>query len=701
MALIGKIREKSGLTITLIVVALAAFLVGGDLLSGNSKLFGGKRNVVGEIAGEDVSIEQYQRELDNLKRQFALRNNRNPNDNELNSLRNQAWQLLLSNIVYGEQYKELGIKVTNAELIDMTKGNNIQQDLKNAFRNPETGEFDKQALISYLKNIKNYPPQMQVQWLEYERGLTPARLRLKYERMIMNSEHVTELEAKKAHEEKTGTVDINYIYVPYSSIADSLIEVSNSELENYLGEHKDEYQVKASKNISYVDFAVVPSAKDSARFNEDMASLKDEFAHASEDSIFAAANTEGKGAPYGTYNAKELPQRLQAFVPVLKKGQVRGPYKVGENYVLYKVSDIQKGDAPAARASHILFKTHGDDDAAVKKEAQRVLNKIRRGANFAAMAQQYGQDGTKTRGGDLGWFGKGQMVAPFEKAIFGAKKPGLLHRLVKTQFGYHIIDVTQVANYNKYTIASVESELYAGDETVDAAFRKADTFASSVSDLESLQEKAKEDGLRVQQARDVQANDRRLGVVSNARQVIAWAFREGELNKVSKAFELGDHYVVAVVTSETEEGTNTLANVKFTVEQKVKNAKKAKQIIKKLNESKNEDIFEWGINYGSAAQTHTQNALSLSQNSLQPIGFAPEAVGTAFGTAKGKTSAPIETDRGVVIVQVIKATPAAPLEKVDEEKKKMEQQKARITAYKIANALEEAAEPKDERYKHF
>ncbi|BDD06381.1 SurA N-terminal domain-containing protein [Aureibacter tunicatorum] len=704
MALISKIREKTGLAVGVITVGLALFLVGGDLLGPNSILKGNSKQVVGEIAGQKITLQEYQQEVDELKRNFALRNGRNPGEAEMNTIRNQAWQSLVSKIAYGNEYDELGISVPESEIIDMVQGNHIQPEIKQAFTNPETGEFSKQDLINYLKNLGSMPPQQQVSWQLFEQGLEPGRLRMKYENMLLGGSYATDIEAEKAYKEQNETVNVKYLYIPYYSINDTTISVSDSELKQYLAAHAEEFKTQESRVVEYVEFPITPSEEDKEYFNKEIKELKTEFEAektVKEDSIFAKVNTDN-GLPVSDYTVASLPRYLTNSINILKPGSTFGPSKEGEFYTLYKVLEITQGDQPSARASHILFKVNGDDDAKVKAEAQKVLNQIKKGASFAEMAKEHGQDGTASRGGDLGWFGKGRMVEPFENAVFDAKKTGLLPKLVKTQFGYHIIDVTETANSDVYKIASIQRELSPSDKTIDEAYRKADFFASTTNDYEEFKANAEKDGLKIETANNVQKNDRRLGSLGNARQAVSWAYRDGRIGEISPAYEIDGNFIVLTVTTEVEEGTSTVDQAKDQLTIKVKNDKKAEQIIAKLK-GKNGALNEVAIAYGSAANVFTKNGVKLADNSLPNAGYVPELVGAAFGLNAGQKSGPIKLDNGVAIIEVVTKAPGT---EAKEEQLKTEKQnlasKARSRAsYGVNQAIQKNADVKDERYRYY
>ncbi|MBU1821668.1 MAG: SurA N-terminal domain-containing protein, partial [Bacteroidetes bacterium] len=190
MALINKIREKSGIAVTVIAISLILFIVGGDLMGPNSMFGGGNNQTVGEIAGRDIDIQSFQNRVDVMRQNYEAQTGRAAGEQEIDALREQAWNQMIIDIAYKEQYDELGLTVTDEEMIDMVQGNHISPAIQQAFANPTTGAFDKSAVVNYLKNLKTLPLPQQQSWADFEKNLRSDRLRQKYENLIRTSTYV-------------------------------------------------------------------------------------------------------------------------------------------------------------------------------------------------------------------------------------------------------------------------------------------------------------------------------------------------------------------------------------------------------------------------------------------------------------------------------------------------------------------------------
>ena len=237
MALINKIRQRSGWAIGVVAIGLGFFVVGGDVLGPNSTILGNNKTDVGEIAGETIQRERYQEQIDQIKYNYTVNYGRNPSESEMYSIRQQAWDYLIVKVAFREQYDILGLQVTDDEQWDMVQGNNVTFEIQQAFTDPQTGEFQRDRVVSYLQQVSQLPPQQQASWYLFEQNLKPSRFRIKYDNMLVKTTYATDAEAQKQYQEETAVAEIKYLYIPYYSISDSTSTISDSELEKYLNAH--------------------------------------------------------------------------------------------------------------------------------------------------------------------------------------------------------------------------------------------------------------------------------------------------------------------------------------------------------------------------------------------------------------------------------------------------------------------------------
>lgn len=702
MGLINKIRQKSGLAVGLVALGLGFFMVGSDILGPNSVLLGKNKTDVGTIDGRVIDIKEYQNEIDQIKYKYTLQNRKNPSENEMFSIRQQAWEYLIVKIAFQNQYDELGLVVTDDEQWDMIQGKNVMWEIKQSFTNPATGQFDREAVINYLKTVKDAPREQQASWYLFEENLKPSRLRIKYDNLFVKTVYATEAESVMQYNKDNTVAEIDYLYVPYYSISDTLIETTDSELEDYLNAHQAEYQVKESRDFDYISIPVIPSPEDTASFITEIEGLADDFKQSTEDSLFARINSDG-AKYYSKYSIDQLPNILQANVSNLSPGDVRGPYFVDGKITLYKVIEIDQDTTYSARASHILIKWKDESTQAksiARQKAQTLLKQLKSGADFATLARQNSEDGSAQNGGDLGWFTEGRMVKPFENAVFKATRKGLINRIIETQFGYHIINVTGLKTNKSILIASIERDITPSDETRNKAFRKADLFAASAKSYDDFIENAKKDSLTVLKATSVKPNDRSFNEVLNSRPVVQWAYNDGEIGVVSPVKELDDRYIIAVLTKITDAGSAKFEDVRDQITIKVKNEKKGAIIIDKIEKASG-TLNEIADLFGDETGVYSSSNLKLSSNSLPVIGTAPVAIGTAFGLKDGQRSKPVKEELGVVVIEMKALTTAPEIADYNSSKTKVEQQVSNRMSYSVSEAIKKHAEIKDERYRFF
>ncbi|RYY20364.1 MAG: peptidylprolyl isomerase, partial [Cytophagaceae bacterium] len=634
MALINTIREKSGVAVGAVAIGMLLFIVGGDLVGGRNRLFGRDGQLVGEVNGEKIELPEFTAALEQAKQNFTNQQGRPPDDQATSYLREQTWNQLLARRAYQPEFEKLGLTTSDDELVDLVQGDNISPSLKQAFTDPKTGQFDKARLIDYLKNLDKLPAESQAAFRNFEASLRDFdRPLLKYNALLKNSVYVTSAEAKRFDEVQNAKASFRYLFVPYASVSDSAVKPTDAQLQDYLDRHKGRYKVEDGRTIEYIVIPEVASKEDSAAVRQTMATLTEQFRTAPNDSLFAKQNSE---QPYSAayLTTTQLPAQLTG--QPLAVGQVYGPFAVGSAMALYKITGEKP--KPTVSASHILFKVTPDmtpaAKAAVKAQAQDILNKIKGGADFAAMAKQYGSDGTKDKGGDLGYFDKTSMVPEFSKAAFGATSLGLLPNLVETSFGYHIIKVTGKKSDNTYQVASVIKSVQPSDATQNATYDRAQQLKADAPDLAAFRQLATKDKtLQKQEAKYVDRAARSIGTIQNAREIVRWAYGSGpDGGKTNvgdvQLFDIGDQHILAALTDTRDKGTATVASIKPELTAAVRNELKGKEIVAKL-QGKAGSLEDLAKIAGTGAQVQTAEGIAQGQGTIPNVGYEPDAIGRA------------------------------------------------------------------------
>ncbi len=705
MALITKIREKSGIAAAAIAISLILFLIGGDLFQGRSSFFGGSKEAVGEIGGESIKYQDFIKKVDEVSQQYQQQSGRGPGEQELAMIRDQVWNQYILDLAYGKEYETLGLTVSPAELVDMVQGVNIHPSVRQQFTNPQTGQFDKNYVIQFLKNFKTLPAAQQQAWINFEKSLSQDRLRSKYENLLRMSAYTTNVEAQKEYAAQTSKVDARYLYVPFYSVADSTIKVTESQLEDYLSSHKDLFQGQTTRSIQYVTFPVIPSKLDTASFYNDLKRLAKELAVAKNDSAFAMMNSDVKTPYYSTL--AEIPEAVKGQLGNMTPGGIYGPFKNGLTYSIYKYGGVQKDSLFTVRASHILINAPKDASDSVKAaariRAEGILAQIKGGASFEAMAQQFGTDGTAQQGGDLGYFkNNGSMVKPFENAIFGFSGTGLLSNIVETDFGYHVVKVTEAKTNTRYKMAAINRTIAPSQSTMDDVLRKADAFAAANTTKEAFDASLKKDKtLLMLRADRIPEGATNFNNLQNAREIVRWAFNDDtKVGTVSDVFQNDNQYIVALVTGSTDKEKVKVDDFREELTARVKADLKAEQIEKKLA-SLSGTLEQIAHKYGAGALVETATDITLAQGVLTSAGADPTAIGKAFGLKPGKRSKPFKGEGGVFIMETTKSTPAPAVADLTMYKNSAKMMAAQRTSFYINEAIKENAKVVDNRAKFF
>ena len=699
MGLINKIRQRTGIAVGIIALGLILFLVGGDLLSTNSLLLSRSRNAVGEIYGTTVSIDRYREVLEITTENYIANSGRSPDASNLSFIQNQAWERLITEIVHVTQFEKLGLVTHPAEVVDMVQGDHVRADIKQAFTDPNTKEFDKEKLRDYLKNLGNAPAADQKRWYDYETSIAAERSLQKYNNLFSKSNYVTLKEAAWQRRTQQTRLDIRYVYVPYSTLFDSLFTPTDDELKAYLKKNKAQYQVPRSRSVEYISFPLTPAVIDSVATKADLLDLSDSFLQASNDSIFAAVNSEEENA-YKVYEPNRLPEALKG--DSLVAGQIFGPYLDNKGYTLYKVSQMVEGKQARVQASHILLKV---DDESVRAEYKKKIagfldDLLNERSTFESMARKHSMDASAAQGGDLGWFERGKMVAPFEEAAFGAQEIGLIPRVIETEFGYHLIKVTALATQQNYAIASILRSIQAGNNTRSVIYDSATAFIQGLSG-ENFEEQAKTHNLPIEEGSDLLPDAQRVGSIGNARSIVQWNYQADE-DDVSDIFELDKEFVVAHLISIQAKGTKQLKAARTDLTDKVLAQKKGDQIIATLDTLTYSTLDELQTLYGSNSFVYSMNSLRLNSNTLRNAGECPDVIGELFTLPIGLHRNPFRTATGIIIVEITANTPPKEA-KADEA---YTQERSQLSGKRgnpgfVQNAIKFFSDIIDNRYKFF
>ncbi len=705
MALITKIREKSGIAAAAIAISLVLFLVGSDIFQGKSSLFGSSSQEVGEIAGESIMIQDFQKKVEEATANYTAQTGKGPSEQEAASIRDQVWNQFILDIAYKKEFDALGLKVSEEELIDMVQGNYIHPSVRQQFTNPQTGQFDKTFVIQFLKNLKTMPAQQQQAWAAFEKSISQDRIRSKYENLLRLSNYVTQADAAKEYQSQNAKFNARFLFVPFFSVPDTTIKVTDAQLEEYLAKHKDQFKGTNTRSIQYATFPVIPTKQDTVEFYNQIKKLAKDLAVAPNDSAFAMLNSDVR-TPYLLPYA-EIPAAVKTMLPTFQVGGIYGPFKEGLTYSIYKYGGVKKDSLFTMRASHILIAPANKSDSAkaqAKQRAEAILTQIKGGGSFETLAQMNGMDGTAQNGGDLGYFkNNGAMVKSFEKALFGFNGTGLMPGVIETEFGYHIVKVTDAKSNTSYKLAAINKAIAPTQATLDKVFTQADAFANANGTLAAFEVALKKDkSIIMMRADRLQENSSAVNNLANAREIVRWAFDEntavGDGSK--KVFEQDNQYIVAYLTGKTDKDNVKVDDYRIELTALVRNQLKGEQISKKLAGIKG-TLEQIAQKYGAGALVETVQDQTLAGGMLNTAGPDAVALGRIAGLKNGKRSSVFVGDNGVFIAEKTGGVAAPALADYSQYKNQLQMMGVQRSSFYINEAIKDNAKIVDKRYKFY
>jgi peptidyl-prolyl cis-trans isomerase D len=700
MTLLTKIRNRSGLLVTIIAIALLIFILESALES-RKGLSASDRSKIAVINGKDVSIEEFQSKLDQLEtNQKAQNKQATIDENTRENLRSQVWNQVLLEYIVKPRYEKIGIFVSEPELSDMVQGKDPHPQIKQAFTDPKTNEFSPANVINFLKNMeKDETGDTKNRWIVFEQAIKEERVSQKYTAMVKKGLYITKAEAKRNYQGTSRTANIQYIAKKYSDIADSIIKVSEDDLKKYYNENKNKYKQKETvRGIDYVEFNVVPSGEDRQILADGLNKLKIDFATATVDSDFVNQNSDAKYVEkYIGFNAGFMFFDSLSRSPI---GTVVGPFPEGNNFKIAKLSG-SKMYPDSVKARHILISIENGDSKKALQRADSLKTAIKGGKKFDELAKIFSKDqGSAVKGGDLGWFKDGMMVKPFNDACFNGKKGDL--QIVETQFGVHLIEVMDKGKESKRILVStVERSSSPSSATYQFYYGKASEFAGKNNNKDLYEKAVKDQGFNKRSADNLRETERNFNGIENAREIVRWAYG-AKKEEVSPVFQIGEKYIVAILTKIKEKGTLPLEEVKEQVEIEAKKQKKAEKFISEFEANMKSATTLEQIAQKMNLQLELSSNQSFINGVLGSYGREAGIVGSAFGSKAKVLSKATKGDNAVFVYVITDFTEAKPsVDKYKSNADNMSNSVRQRVDYEIFEALKDKAEIEDRRATFF
>lgn len=707
MAVIMTIRDKFGYVLVGgIAFAIILFLL-GDALGTGRGMFQATSNDAGMVDGSAISYDEYGARLDKNIRNAELQSGEtNLSEEVMSSLREQTWNELVREKLLNREFEKLGIAVTKDEIYQMFFGPNPHQYIAQSFTDPATGQFNALAVQNYIDNLNvsdgnGTAEEKRARWNAFEQALIRERLESKYTALLKQSVYIPKWYTTAYAGFKNASVNIDYVYLPFASVSDDQIKVSDSDLKQYLNDHKAEFEQDEFRVVDYVVFNVVPSAKDTADALEDLNTMYDLFKEAKNDSTFVVRNSE---TPYtGQYYTKdELLSSIADSLFVVDTNTYIGPYLEKGNFTVAKLID-RKMLPDSAEVALLNFRaTNQAEFDSLTKMADTLVKQINAGTQkFEDLYATYGADSVNmplaATNGVVGWVKAGETdlvpayvqqqvlyYQPQGNAVLYFDNTGLV------QIAY-VKTATPVKEAVK--VAFLSRPVLPGKATEKDFYDKANAFFAENNTADKFNANK---NVSIVTSPQLKKGDNLVAGLGVARELVKAAYT-AKVGDVLPPVVLEGKFVVAMVKQASEGGLPTVDAVRPQLEAAVKKQKKADFLKEKIGADK--DLNSIATKNG----TNVNKATNLSLNANQVgEGSEPSVAGAALALGQGEVSKPIVGTNGVYVIQVTSTTPGTVSEEsAGFEKQIMGMNLQNQVEMNYFNALEDGADVVDERYKFY
>ncbi len=649
MAILEKIRVKLGVFVSVVIaLALLSFLIDPQSLQNVLSSMSSKYDV-GEINGKSVSYNDFNAKVEELTLiNQMISGSTTQNEQQQEAIRNAAWQSMVDRYLFLKNAKAAGINVGSAELLDLTSGDMVSPII---YQNPafldENGNFSQENLVNFVKqaeydqtgNIKTY-------WDYIQNMVYTQQFYSKYGSLFTSSAYTNPLMMTKTIEESNNTADLEFVMVPFGYDNDTTITVTDNEIKKYYKEHRHLYKQKASRDIEYVVFEVVPSDDDIQEATIQADALHDEFIETDNVKSFLLRNSDRQYSEY-YYKAGELntiSTDINDYVFNGKNSEVSPLFRKDNVFYAAKVMDTQMvPDSVYVR--HILLQ--GDDE----QLADSLLTVLKKGGNFSMLALQYSADQNTSvpERGDIGWMTQTYMIPGMESVM--TAKVGTPF-IMDTQYGRHIVEVTKrTTPVEKKQVAIFERAILPSKATYNDYYSKANALAVAADGKwESYKAAVAEQGLYSHPVNNMLESSSRLGAIDNTKEVTRWVF-DAKKGKASSIITVNNNYFFIVGLKDVHKAgyatvQETAPTIRTILYGEKAGAKKCEEVAGTIEGLGSMQAIADALN------TTVSKSDNIAFNSLTSQGLDPKLIGAVSASEAGVISKPLVGSVGVYVYRV-------------------------------------------------
>ncbi|MEE1097601.1 MAG: SurA N-terminal domain-containing protein [Bacteroidales bacterium] len=661
MAIIGKIRKRAGIAVGLIALAIVAFIL-SDLLGGRQ---GNVPSVLATINGTDISFAEYEKAVanteNNLKQQYGTAN---ISQEQSFAAKQQAYQSLLSQKLLHQECSKLGISVSEEEMNDMFFGDFIPMMVRQNFSDPQTGQYNAQAIKQYIAQFDKLPEDQKASWTDFERSVKESRLQEKYNSIVASSFYMPKAIAAHMSEVSNNVTDSRYAVLSYQSVADNTIKVTEEDYKKYYEEHKNEFKLYDEiRELEFVKFSVLPSAADVKAINDSVVKTFADFQAISNEEVPSFVSISSDRIYDSTYyKVEDLKTVFADSVLANKKtGDFIAPFQQGSNWIMAKITDMQ-ARPDSVRFSQILI-LNSNASKEIKRTPEQaknitdsLFNVFKKNSEvFEQNVAKYSDDPeAKNNFGDSDWILDGQLPSELYELVKATNVKDVFVYNLPNEMGHYLIKVTNKTEAKtKMQIAMIVMGVRASDKTINETKDKADVFLGASKTLTDMKAQAQKDNINILTSQ-IDNMTYQLNGTPYCREIIRWAFNEEtKVGDVApEVYQLQDMFLVVGLKDVKGKGILSFEQAKPYIESQVKNEKKAQILMEKAEklQASNKTLET----FAAAASVQIDSAMAVDFASPYFAGAGPEmrVIGQLSSVKQAGLQKPVRGFNGVYVVNV-------------------------------------------------
>ncbi len=651
MGMMARMRNLAPWFIISVGVLFVLFMVLSDAKI--TQIFRQNRQVIGSVDGKEITYQEFAKRVE-FERNNLEKQGRKITEQQMPAFRQQVWDAMVNEILIENKIKEYGIEVSDQEVVDALLGPNPPQFVQQYFLD-SNGVFNREMYDMALRDPKNKDAVLQLEEM-VRRNIIQQKLT----DYLFSAVQVSENEIKDKFAKENITMSAEYAAFPFSRIPDSSINYTEKFAREYYENHKGDYSREEMRKIEYVLFELKPSKSDTSDVINNLAAIIKKMKEENADFKTYAQIYTDENHPYSrdTLAITRIEPEVQDLIIKAKDGDIIGPVLTSRGVVVYHLVKKIKTKEPSVRASHILVRSSGKGaaDMAAKKEAYDIYKQLKNGADFAKTAREKSADpGSASRGGDLGWFGKGQMVKEFEKACFNGRV-GKVLKPIKTRFGYHIIKVTGKLN-KKFVVEKIVNEIKPSATTQDRIYQKANDF-SYLAKKNDFKKEADLMKYKIVQSPSFRKGSMVPGL-GESHSIVDFTFANN-VGTVSDVFKVSKGYVVFRVAEILPAGVKPYDEVKASVKAAATRELKIKKTLELAKQAREKIGTSGDLNLAKQVWDNVK----VGKIGNIKLGVAIPTIGRDFAFSeycyygkKNEVSEPIKGNRGAYLIKVTQRTP--------------------------------------------